>query len=100
MSTRIRCLPTDICITIRTLKDTWDLGASGLSGHAKNIQNWLELDEGTPGLQLLTEEEIVTVIFFSDIYQHYLYFVYFPFICLLLFCLLGLSFASFIRIIS
>jgi hypothetical protein len=24
-----------------------------------NIQDWLELDEGDPGFQLLTEEEIV-----------------------------------------
>jgi hypothetical protein len=27
-----------------------------------NIQNWLELDEGDPGFQLLTEEEIAAVI--------------------------------------
>jgi hypothetical protein len=30
----------------------------------ENIQDWLELDEGDPGFQLLTEEEIATVIFF------------------------------------
>jgi hypothetical protein len=29
-----------------------------------NIQDWLELDEGAPGFQLLTEEEITAVIFF------------------------------------
>jgi hypothetical protein len=27
------------------------------------IQDWLELDEGNPGFQLLTEEEIASVIF-------------------------------------
>jgi hypothetical protein len=30
----------------------------------ENIQQWLELDEGDPGFQLLTEEEIAAVIFF------------------------------------
>jgi hypothetical protein len=30
----------------------------------ENIQYWLELDEGDPGFQLLTEEEIAAVIFF------------------------------------
>jgi uncharacterized protein YehS (DUF1456 family) len=34
----------------------------------ENIQDWLQLDEGDPGFQLLTEEEI---IYF---YQHYLYY--------------------------
>jgi hypothetical protein len=29
----------------------------------ENIQGWLELDEGDPGFQLLTEEGIVAVIF-------------------------------------
>jgi hypothetical protein len=29
----------------------------------ENIQDWLELDEGDPGLQFLTEEEIPAVIF-------------------------------------
>jgi hypothetical protein len=28
----------------------------------ENIQDWLELDEGDPRFQLLTEEEIATVI--------------------------------------
>jgi hypothetical protein len=28
------------------------------------IQDWLELDEGDLGFQLLTEEEIASVIFF------------------------------------
>jgi hypothetical protein len=29
----------------------------------KNIQDWLELDEGDPTFQLLTEEEIAALIF-------------------------------------
>jgi uncharacterized protein YehS (DUF1456 family) len=29
----------------------------------EDIQDWLELDEGDPGFQLLTEEEIAAVIF-------------------------------------
>jgi hypothetical protein len=31
----------------------------------ENIQDWLELDEGDPVFQLLTEEEIAAVIFFN-----------------------------------
>jgi hypothetical protein len=31
----------------------------------QNIQDWLKLDEGDPGFQFLTEEEIVAVIFSS-----------------------------------
>jgi hypothetical protein len=30
----------------------------------ENIQDWLQLDEGDPGFQLLTEEEIAAVLFF------------------------------------
>jgi hypothetical protein len=30
----------------------------------ENIRDWFELDEGDPGFQLLTEEEISAVIFF------------------------------------
>jgi hypothetical protein len=67
-------------ITIRSkgLKDMCHLGARGIkqedlqtvlreAGEAEtmqeNIQDWLELDEGDPGFQLLTEEEIAAVIF-------------------------------------
>jgi hypothetical protein len=35
----------------------------------ENIQDWLELDEGDPGFQLLTEEEIAAVIFFFNFCQ-------------------------------
>jgi hypothetical protein len=49
----------------------------------ENIQDCLVLDRGDPGFQLLTEEEIATVIF-------YLFSKFF-------FCLLELSFALLIR---
>jgi hypothetical protein len=39
----------------------------------ENIQDWLELDEGGPGFQLLTEEEIAAVIYFYLFHQYYLY---------------------------
>jgi hypothetical protein len=38
--------------------------AGGIETMQDNIQQWLELDEGDPGFQLLTEEEIAAVIFF------------------------------------
>jgi hypothetical protein len=38
----------------------------------ENIQDWLDLDEGDPGLQFLTQEEIAAVIFFIYFHQHYL----------------------------
>jgi hypothetical protein len=37
-----------------------------------NIQDWLELDEGDPAFQLLTEEEIATVIFVIYFHQFFL----------------------------
>jgi hypothetical protein len=41
----------------------------------ENIQDWLQLDEGNPGFQLLTEEEIAAVVFFIiHFQQHYLYY--------------------------
>jgi hypothetical protein len=39
----------------------------------ENIQDWLQLDEGDPGFQLLTEQETAAVIFFIYVYQHYIY---------------------------
>jgi hypothetical protein len=36
----------------------------------ENIQDWLELDEGDPEFQLLTEEEIAAVIFFIYFREH------------------------------
>jgi hypothetical protein len=38
------------------------------------IQEWLQLDEGDPGFQLLTKEEIAAVIFFIYFHQHFLYY--------------------------
>jgi hypothetical protein len=34
----------------------------------ENIQDWPELDEGDPGFQLVTEEQIAAVIFFLFIF--------------------------------
>jgi hypothetical protein len=64
----------------------------------ENIQDWLQLDEGDPGFQPLTEEETAAVIFFFVYFhQHYLYY-YISFYLWSEF--LGLSFASLIRIID
>jgi hypothetical protein len=41
----------------------------------ENIQDWLELDEGDHGFQLLTKEDIVALMFFSiHFHYHYLYY--------------------------
>jgi hypothetical protein len=39
------------------------LRAAGETETTQNIQHWLELDEGNPGFQLLTEEETAAVIY-------------------------------------
>jgi hypothetical protein len=66
----------------------------------ENIQDWLQLDEGDSGFQLLTEEEIAAV-FFNLFHQHYLfYYTFHLFVFEVPFCLLGLSFAPLIRIIG
>jgi hypothetical protein len=36
----------------------------------ETTQDWLELDEGDRGFQLLTEEEVPAVIFFIHFHQH------------------------------
>jgi hypothetical protein len=36
-----------------------------------NIQDWLQLDEGDPGFQLVTEEETAAVIFCIYFHQGY-----------------------------
>jgi hypothetical protein len=57
-----------------------------------NIQDWLQLDEGDPGFQLLTEKEVTAEPPTS---------LNFPVTCFIsFFCLLGLSFASLIVIIG
>jgi hypothetical protein len=40
----------------------------------ENIHDWLQVDEGDPGLQLLTKEEIAAVIFCIYFHQHYLFY--------------------------
>jgi hypothetical protein len=63
----------------------------------KEILDLLELDEGDPGFQVLTEEEIATVILFSffssalPILLNFSFFLRFSFV-------LWLSFVSLIRI--
>jgi hypothetical protein len=49
----------------------------------ENIQDWLQLDEGDPGFQLLTEQEIAAVIFFYLLLSVLLILLKFPFIFLL-----------------
>jgi hypothetical protein len=39
----------------------------------ENIQDWLQLDEGDPGFQLPTEEEIATVTYFLFIFISTIY---------------------------
>jgi hypothetical protein len=39
------------------------------------IQDWLQLDEGEPGFQLLTEEEIAAVILFLLFFIRTIYIV-------------------------
>jgi hypothetical protein len=40
----------------------------------ENIQHWLELDEGDPGFQLLTEEDISAVVFLTYFNHHCLHY--------------------------
>jgi hypothetical protein len=41
----------------------------------ENIQDWLQLDEGGPGFELQTQEEIAAVIFlFTYFHQQCLYY--------------------------
>jgi hypothetical protein len=49
----------------------------------ENIQDWLELDEGDPGFQLLPEEEIAAVIFFYLFSRALPIVLNFPCICFL-----------------
>jgi hypothetical protein len=56
------------------------------AGEAETTQDWLQLDEGDPGFQLLTEEEIAAVIYFvfisistTYIIKFSIYFLFFLF---------------------
>jgi uncharacterized protein YehS (DUF1456 family) len=51
----------------------------------ENIQDWLQLDEGDPGFQLLTDEEIAAVIFLLLFSSAPPTLLKFPFICFLIF---------------
>jgi hypothetical protein len=54
-----------------------------------NIQDWLQLDEGDPGFQLLTEEEIAAVIYFSFIFINTAYITKFSIYLFSNFCCLS-----------
>jgi hypothetical protein len=54
----------------------------------ENIQDWLELDEGDPGFQLLAEEEITAANFFLFIFISTAYIITFS-----IYLFLRLSFA-------
>jgi hypothetical protein len=48
----------------------------------ESVKDWLQLDEGDPGFQLLTEEKIAAVIFFFYLFSSALLtLLNFPFIC-------------------
>jgi hypothetical protein len=57
----------------------------------ENIQDWLQLDDGDPGFQLLTEEQIAVVIFYKLTFISNTYIINF-------FIYFFLSFLSFIAI--
>jgi hypothetical protein len=78
------------------------LGAAGETETTQeNIQDWLQLAARDPGFQLLTEEEIATVIFFISFSSELPLLLNFPlFLFSVLFCLSGPSFASLIRVID
>jgi hypothetical protein len=56
----------------------------------ESIQDWLELDEGDPGFQLLTEEEITAAIISSYLFSSALcILLHFPLCCFLsVFCVI------------
>jgi hypothetical protein len=59
----------------------------------EDIQDWLELDEGGPGFQLLTEEEVAAgILLFFHLHCSCLFSKFFG--------LLEFTFASLIRIIA
>jgi hypothetical protein len=58
----------------------------------ENTQDWLQLDEGDPRFQLLTEEEIPAPMFFFYLSSPALCIILnFSFICFPFFSLLGIS---------
>jgi hypothetical protein len=55
------------------------------AGETETTQDWLQLNEGDPGFQLLTEEEIAAVVFFYSFSAALPILLIFPFICFLSF---------------
>jgi hypothetical protein len=53
------------------------------AGETETTQDWLQLDEGDPGFQLLTEEEIAAVIFIYLFSSELPTSITFPFTCFL-----------------
>jgi hypothetical protein len=64
------------------------MAAGGTDTTQENIQDWLELDEGDTGFQLLTKEEIAAVIFYLFLSTLQIL-LNFPFICFLSFFFLS-----------
>jgi hypothetical protein len=61
----------------------------------ESIEDWLQLDEGDPGFQLLTEEEVAAVIFFIIILISITYIIKISiYLFCKFFCPLGVSLAS------
>jgi hypothetical protein len=77
-------------------------GAGETETTKENIQDWIELDEGNPGFQFITEKEIAAVIFFYLFSAALPILLNFPFICFLsiFFFLLRQFSASLIWIIA
>jgi hypothetical protein len=70
-------------------------GAAETQNTQEDIQDWLQLDEGDPGFQHLTEKGNTAVTFYLFIFISTTYIIKFSF-----HLFLGLSFASLIRIIG
>jgi hypothetical protein len=57
------------------------MAAGGTETTQENIQEWLELDEGDPGFQLLTDKKFLQ-LFFCLFSSGLPILLHFPFICL------------------
>jgi hypothetical protein len=64
----------------------------------ENIQDWLQLDEGDPGFQLLTGRNRYSDLFCIYFHKHYLYIIKFSIYFLSFFLSCRAVFASLIRI--
>jgi hypothetical protein len=71
------------------------------AGETETTQDWLQLDEGDPGFQLLTEEGIATVLIFLFIFISPTYMIKFSiYLFSESYYVSGLFLASLIRIIG